>query len=155
MSRLPPIDTRTDTLCPYTTLFRAADRAAGGRTTVNPLFDLARAVQLLIQAFCPQEAATRIRLECGAIISVRERVAHVIAFPRPACLGDRHSVYDAGLGTLNADFSASIGPAQPVAAAVAAALEPSGDDLICAARRMPCGTANRAALNCERPDRRR
>src|SRR3546814_6515426 len=80
-----------------------------GRTTVNPPFNLARAVQLLIHAFGPQEAATRIRLECGAIISVRERVAHVIAFPRPACLGDRHSVYDAGLGTLNADFCASIG----------------------------------------------
>src|SRR3546814_4099603 len=89
-------------------LRRVAHRAARGRTTVNPLFNLARAVQLLIQAFGPQEAATRIRLECGAIISVRERVAHVIAFPRPACLGDRHSVYDAGLGTLNADFCASI-----------------------------------------------
>src|SRR3546814_11655621 len=70
-----------------------------GRTTVNPPFNLARAVQLLIHASGPQEAATRSRLECGAIISVRERVAHVIAFPRPACLGDRHSVYDAGLGT--------------------------------------------------------
>src|SRR3546814_5056718 len=63
-------------------LRRVAHRAARGRTTVNPLFNLARAVQLLIQAFGPQEAATRIRLECGAIISVRERVAHVIAFPR-------------------------------------------------------------------------
>src|SRR3546814_5680535 len=52
-------------------LRRVAHRAARGRTTVNPLFNLARAVQLLIQAFGPQEAATRIRLECGAIISVR------------------------------------------------------------------------------------
>src|SRR3546814_5431396 len=50
-----------------------AHRAARGRTAVNPLFNLARAVQLLIQAFGPQEAATRIRLECGAIISARER----------------------------------------------------------------------------------
>src|SRR3546814_3538352 len=111
-------------------LRRVAHRAARGRTTVNPLFNLARAVQLLIQAFGPQEAATRIRLECGAIISVRERVAHVIAFPRPACLGDRHSVYDAGLGTLNADFYPSIGQAHPVAGEVAAALAPSGDELI-------------------------
>src|SRR3546814_3318991 len=66
MIRRPPRSTRTDTLFPYTTLFRS-------------------------------------------IISARERVAHVIAFPRPACFGDRHSVYDAGLGAFNADFCASIG----------------------------------------------
>src|SRR3546814_9473918 len=142
MSRLPPIDTRTDTLCPYTTLFRAADRAAGGRTTVNPLFDLARAVQLLIQAFGPQEAATRTGLECGAIISVRERVAHVIAFPRPTCLRDRNSAYDAGLGTPNADFCAANGQAHPVAAEVTEATDPSAHDRIGAARRMPSGPGN-------------
>src|SRR3546814_15718766 len=114
-----------------------------GRTTVNPPFNLARAVQLLIHASGPQEAATRSRLECGAIISVRERVARVIAFPRPACLGDRHSVYDAGLGTPNADFFASIGQAHPVAGEVAAAIDHYRDDLIGAARRLPCGSGPR------------
>src|SRR3546814_6556128 len=39
MSRRPPIATQTDTLCPYTTLFRASQRAPGlrgGRAPARP-----------------------------------------------------------------------------------------------------------------------
>src|SRR3546814_5057328 len=35
MRRRPPISTRTDTLCPYTTLFRSDDHRSGLRTCVR------------------------------------------------------------------------------------------------------------------------
>src|SRR3546814_1568726 len=39
MIRRPPISTRTDTLFPYTTLFRSANVSAGGISVINPAGD--------------------------------------------------------------------------------------------------------------------
>src|SRR3546814_13077293 len=51
-------------------LRRVAPRPARGRTTVNPPFNLARAVQLLTQALRPPEAANPLLPPSGAIISL-------------------------------------------------------------------------------------
>src|SRR3546814_14023166 len=68
MSRLPPSSTRTDTLFPYTTLFRSADGAAADRDAVHRHrhgFD--HFVRVRAAAGDPQAAARRDpRAACAA-----------------------------------------------------------------------------------------
>src|SRR3546814_21077357 len=89
MIRRPPRSTRTDTLFPYTTLFRSADQAKATEAQIRNLYGLADAYQISGPAALIAEA--RVKAESDAIkkrgditeaverqvrLSIAQRVSH-------------------------------------------------------------------------------
>src|SRR3546814_3374024 len=90
MIRLTPRTTRTDTLCPYTTLFRSVQSSWGG-----PLLDMQSAddgrSNVPVQGWLSNDAARRLLAAAGQDLDALTAAAKQKGF-RPVALGLKASV---------------------------------------------------------------
>src|SRR3546814_19717402 len=100
MIRRPPRSTRTDTLFPYTTLFRSRDieHLLDGKTLVQRAAEDELVIVLVQQFAGPADLADALA-QRGAVVVVGLCVGPLHRFPRPARLGLRLHVYEAQIGT--------------------------------------------------------
>src|SRR3546814_13960417 len=92
MTRLPPISTRTDTLCPSTTLFRS-DRDIIGLLGGQILYHIGKgAVGMLVNIAKPPERAQR-RPEIRDLVADPSEQAHDLLHPPNWCFYAPHMFY--------------------------------------------------------------
>src|SRR3546814_10610147 len=99
MRRRPPRFTRTDTLCPYTTLFRSEPEIDVVRLQHRQrLGDEALALHVIVKAL-PGRVALQVRMVAGAVVELRQR-----QLGAEILLGDEDLVVGQGVDQLAVGF---------------------------------------------------